>query len=595
MNVPERVAALRALMAERGYDIYMVPTDDNHQSEYVGEYFKARAFITGFTGSAGTAVFTKDFAGLWTDGRYFIQAAQQLDGSGVELMKMGEPGVPTVEEFIASAMPEGGVLGFDGRVVAMGLGKDLEDRLAAKGATINYSEDLIDKVWADRPALSEKPAFALGEEYTGESTASKLARIREAMAAAGADTHVVAALDDICWTVNLRGDDVAFSPMLLSYAIITMDGMKYYVDERKLTDDMKAALAANNITICAYNDVYADVAALPAGSKVLVDADRLNYALFNNIPATCEVIIAENPEVNMKCIKNETEINNMIQAQIKEGTAFTKLMYWVKNNADKIEITEISAEEKLEEFRKEQPNYLWPSFAGIFGAGEHGAIVHYEATPETDAKVEMNSFLLVDTGAGFIEGSTDITRTFAIGEVSDEMKADYTSVLRGHLNLAAAVFPEGTCGYNLDYLARQPLFERGLNYNHGTGHGIGYLMSIHEAASGFRMALRAKEIRPLKVGMCLSNEPGVYIEGSHGVRIENDVIVRAGQKTAYGQFMYLESITYVPYDLDAVNPDMMTCEEKKRMNEYHAMVYDLIAPNLTAEEAEWLKNATRAI
>ena len=595
MNVPERVAALRALMAERGYDIYMVPTDDNHQSEYVGEYFKARSFITGFTGSAGTAVFTKDQAGLWTDGRYFIQAAQQLEGSGVELMKMGEPGVPTVEDFIADAIPEGGVLGFDGRVVAMGLGQDLEERLAKKGATINYSEDLIDKIWEDRPALSEKPAFALGEEYTGESTASKLARIREAMAAAGADTHIVAALDDICWTVNLRGDDVAFSPMLLSYAIITMDDMKYYVDERKLTDDMKAALAANNISIHAYNDVYADVAALPADAKVLVDSTRLNYALFNNIPKECVVIDAENPTVNMKCIKNEVEISNMIQAQIKEGTAMTKFMYWLKQNVGKIEITEISAEEKLEELRKEQENYLWPSFAGIFGSGEHGAIVHYEATPETDAPVVPDTFLLVDTGAGFIEGSTDITRTFALGNVPEYMKEDYTSVLRGHLNLANAVFPEGTCGYNLDYLARQPLFERGLNYNHGTGHGIGYLMSIHEAASGFRMALRPKEIRPLKVGMCLSNEPGVYIEGSHGVRIENDVIVRAGQKTAYGQFMYLESITYVPYDLDAVVPEMMTAEEKARMNAYHAKVYELISPNLTEEEADWLKEATRAI
>lgn len=595
MNIPERITALRALMEERGYDIYMVPTDDNHQSEYVGEYFKARSFITGFTGSAGTAVFTKDKAGLWTDGRYFIQAAKQLEGSGVELMKMGEPGVPTVEDFIADVIPEGGVLGFDGRVVAMGLGKDLETRLAAKNATINYSEDLIDHIWTGRPALSEKPAFALGEEYTGESTSSKLARIREAMKEAGADTHVVAALDDICWTVNLRGDDVAFSPMLLSYAIITMDGMKYYVDERKLTDEMKAALAADGISVHAYNDVYSDVAALPADAKVLVDADRLNYALFNNIPKECEIIIAENPEVNMKCIKNEVEINNMIQAQIKEGTALTKFMYWLKHNADKMTITEISAEEKLEEFRKEQPNYLWPSFAGIFGTGEHGAIVHYEATPETDAKVEQGHFLLVDVGAGFIEGSTDTTRTFAIGEVTDEMKADYTSVLRGHLNLANAVFPEGTYGYNLDYLARQPLFERGLNYNHGTGHGIGYLMSIHEAASGFRMQIRPKEARPLRVGMCLSDEPGVYIEGSHGVRIENDVIVRAGQKTSYGQFMYLEPITYVPYDLDAIKPEMMTCDEKARFNAYHAKVYEIISPRLTEEEAAWLKEITRAI
>ena len=597
MNVPERVTALRALMTERGYDIYMVPTDDNHQSEYVGEYFKARAFITGFTGSAGTAVFTKDFAGLWTDGRYFIQAAQQLDGSGVELMKMGEPGVPTVEEFIASAMPEGGVLGFDGRVVAMGLGKDLETRLAAKNATINYSEDLVDKIWTDRPALSEKPAFALGEEYTGESTASKLARIREAMAAAGADTHVVAALDDICWTVNLRGDDVAFSPMLLSYAIITMDGMKYYVDDRKLTDDMKAALAANNISIHAYNDVYADVAALPAGAKVLVDADRLNYALFNNIPAGCEVIIAENPEVNMKCIKNEVEINNMIQAQIKEGTAFTKLMYWVKQNADKITITEISAEEKLEEFRKEQPNYLWPSFAGIFGAGEHGAIVHYEASPETDKAVEMGSFLLVDTGAGFIEGSTDITRTFVLGSVDAQMKKYFTAVVRAMMRLSRARFLYGCYGYNLDVLARGPIWDLDLDFQCGTGHGVGYLGNIHEPPTGFRWYVvpSKNEHHQLEEGMVMTDEPGIYEDGKFGIRIENEFIVQKGTKNKYGQFMYLETITFAPIDLDGIDPEEMSKDEIAWLNNYHKDVYEKIGPHLTEEEREWLKGYTRAI
>lgn len=595
MNVPERLTALRALMDERGYDAYMVPTDDNHQSEYVGEHFKARAFITGFTGSAGTAVITKDAAGLWTDGRYFIQAEQQLSGSGVKLYKMGEPGVPTVEEFIADVLPEGGTLGFDGRVVAMGEGLALEEAAASKNASINYSEDLIDKIWADRPALSEEPAFALGEEYTGESTESKLKRIRESMKAAGADTHIIAALDDVCWTTNLRGNDIEFFPLLLSYAIITMDDMKLYIDERKLTDEMKANLVKDNISIHPYNAIYEDVKSLCPESTILVDSARLNYALYNNLPKEATVIDQTNPTVLMKAMKNDTEIKNIINAHKKDGVAMTRFMYWLKKNVGKIEITEISAAEKLEEFRKEQEGYLWQSFEPICGSGEHGAIVHYAATPETNIPVVTDGLFLTDTGGGYMEGSTDITRTFAFGKLSDRMVEDFTTVLLCNLRLARAVFMHGTCGYNLDILARMPAWERGINYNHGTGHGVGYLMNIHEAPSGFRIAIRDREKAPLEAGMVITDEPGIYIEGSHGIRTENELLVREGQKTEYGQFLYFEPITYVPIDLDAVNPDMMTKEDKEQLNEYHAKVYEIIAPQLNEEERQWLKEYTRAI
>lgn len=595
MTVPERISALRSLMEEKGYDVYLIPTDDNHQSEYVGEHFKARAFITGFTGSAGTAVITKTEAGLWTDGRYFIQAAQQLDGSGVTLFKMGEPGVPALKDYIAKVIPEGGTLGFDGRVVAMGEGQALEAALAPKNGKINYSEDLIDKIWKDRPTLSEKPAFALGEEYTGESTTSKLARIREAMKEADANVHVLAALDDICWTINLRGDDIEYFPLLLSYAIITMDDMKLYVDERKLTPEMKENLAKDNISIHPYNAIYEDIKALKPEDKVLVDPSRLNYAIYNNIPSGATVIEQMNPEVLMKAMKNDVELKNIINAHIKDGVAMTKFMYWLKKNVGKIEITEISAAEKLDEFRKEQEGYLWQSFEPICGSGEHGAIVHYAATPETNIPVVTDGLFLTDTGGGYMEGSTDITRTFAFGKLTDRMKDDFTTVLLCNLHLARAVFLYGTCGYNLDVLARIPAWERGLNFNHGTGHGVGYLMNIHEAPAGFRCAIREKEKSPLEPGMVITNEPGIYIEGSHGIRTENEMVVRKGQKTEYGQFLYFEPITYVPIDLDAINPDMMKQEDKDQLNAYHAKVYEIVAPHLDDEQKEWLKEYTRAI
>ena len=595
MTVPERISALRSLMEEKGYDVYLVPTDDSHQSEYVGEYFKARAFITGFTGSAGTAVITKTDAGLWTDGRYFIQAAAQLEGSGITLFKAGQPDVPTIEAYITDVIPEGGTLGFDGRVVAMGQGQALKAALAAKNARIDYSEDLIDRIWEDRPALSTKPAFALGVEYTGESTADKLSRIREAMKKEGADVHILAALDDICWTTNLRGNDIEYFPLLLSYAVITMDDMKLYVDETKLTAEMKESLAKDGISIHPYNAVYEDIKGLSAKDGVLVDPSRLNYALYNNIPKEAKVIEQMNPEVLMKAMKNDTELKNIVNAHIKDGAAVTRFMCWLKKNIGKTEITEISAAKKLDSFRREQEGYLWQSFEPICGSGEHGAIVHYAATPETNVPVTTNGLFLTDTGGGYMEGSTDITRTFAFGELTDRMKEDFTTVLLCNLHLARAVFPHGISGFNLDAMARTPAWERGMDYNHGTGHGVGYLMNIHEAPAGFRCAVREKERNILEPGMVITNEPGIYIEGSHGIRIENEMIVRKGPKTEYGQFLYFEPITYVPIDLDAVDPNMMKQKDKDQLNAYHEKVYELISPHLNDEEKEWLKEYTRAV
>ena len=569
MNVPERIAKLRTLMEEKGIDIYVVPTADFHQSEYVGEHFKARKFITGFSGSAGTAVITKEGAYLWTDGRYFIQAAKQLEGSTVELMKMGEPGVPTIHEFLADTLPENGTLGFDGRVVSMGEGQDYESIATEKHGKIVYEYDLIDQIWEDRPALSEEPVFALNLKYTGETVASKLSRIREDMKNAGATAHVLTTLDDICWTLN--------------------------INEAKLSSEIKADLEKDGVVFHPYNDIYEDIKKIGTDEVLLIDPARLNYALYNNIPEGVAKVEERNPEILFKAIKNEVEIENIRQAQIKDSVAHVKFMKWLKENVGKMTITEMSASDKLDEFRAEQGNFIRPSFEPISSYGEHGAIVHYTSSPETDVELKEGGLFLTDTGAGFYEGSTDVTRTYALGEIPQIMKDHFTLVAISNLSLANARFLKGCTGMTLDMLARKPFWDRNLNFNHGTGHGVGYLLNIHEGPAGFRWQFRAGEIQPFEKGMIITDEPGIYIEGSHGIRLENELLICEGEKNEYGQFMYFEPITYIPMDLDAINPEIMTAEEKKMLNDYHKTVYEKISPYLDNEEKEWLRTYTREI
>lgn len=595
MNVSERVDRLRQLMAEKGIDAYVVPTADYHQSEYVGEHFKVRAFMTGFTGSAGTAVFTKDEAGMWTDGRYFIQAAQQMEGTGVVLRKMGEPGVPTVEEYLKAALPEKGVIGFDGRTVGVNEGQVYADIAAAKGGSVVYDCDLVESIWEDRPPLSEKPAFLLDVKYAGETVASKLERVRNAMKEAGANAHIITSLDDTGWLLNVRGDDVEYFPLLLSYTIVKMDSVELYVDERKFNDEIRAEFTKNKVCIHAYNDIYEAVKAFGADDVVLIDPKRMNFALYNNIPAGVRTVKQENPTILMKAVKNDTEVENIRKAHIKDGVAHTKFMYWLKKNVGRIEITELSASDKLEEFRAQQGNFLWPSFEPICAYKEHAAIVHYTSSPETNVELKKGGLFLTDTGGHYYEGSTDITRTVALGEVSQTEKDHFTAVAVSMLNLADVRFLYGCTGMNLDYVAREPFWRQNLNFNHGTGHGVGYLGNIHEPPTGFRWQFRPNEIHPFEENMIITDEPGIYIEGSHGIRTENELLVRKGEKNEYGQFMYFEPITFVPIDLDAVNPDLMTEKEKALLNDYHKKVYELIAPYLTGEEQEWLKEYTREI
>ena len=595
MTVPERLAALRKLMREKNIDVYVVPTADFHQSEYVGEHFKARKFITNFSGSAGTAVITLNDAKLWTDGRYFIQAAKQLEGTTVTLMKMFEPGVPSVNEYLEEILQSGQTLSFDGRVVSVGEGDEYAEIAKKKGAKVDYQEDLIDEIWTDRPPLSEEPAFFLEEKYTGESTASKLARIRKEMEEAGCDAHIVSTLDDTCWTLNIRGNDIEFFPLVLSYAIIKKDSFELYIDERKLDDNLKALLKKEGVNLHPYNAIYEDVKQLPAGTTVMVDKSKLNYAIFNNIPASVHVVNKRNPAILMKALKNPVEIENIRKAQIKDSIAHLRFMKWLKENVGKIRITELSASEKLDEFRKEMGNFIRDSFEPISSFGPHSAIVHYCSSPETDVEFKEGTLYLSDTGAGFYEGSTDITRTFALGEVPQNMKDDFTLVAISNLQLGSAKFLQGCSGLTLDILARKPFWDRDMNFNHGTGHGVGYLLNIHEGPAGFRYKYRAGEVEEIQEGMIITDEPGLYIEGSHGIRLENELLARKGVKNEYGQFLYFEAITLVPFDLDAINPDMMSEENKKLLNNYHAKVYEVIAPHLNDDEKAFLKKYTRAI
>ncbi len=595
MSIQERISMLREQMKSHGIDIYIVPTADFHQSEYVGEYFKARKFITGFSGSAGTAVITLEEARLWVDGRYFIQAAEQLQGTGIQMMKMGRPNVPTLDKYLEEALQNGQTLGFDGRVVSMGNGQKYAKIVEEKQGKIVYDMDLIGEIWEDRPSLSKEPVFALEEKYTGESTESKLSRIREVMKENGATVHILTTLDDICWTLNIRGNDIEFFPLVLSYAIITMDKMHLYIDETKLSDEIRVNMEADGVILHKYNAIYEDVKQIGEEEVLLIDPMCLNYAIYSNISADVKKVEKRNPEVLFKAMKNPSEVENMRQAQIKDSVAHVKFMKWLKENVGKITITEMSASDKLDEFRAEMGNFIRPSFEPISSYGEHAALCHYTSSPETDVELKEGNIFLTDTGAGFYEGSTDITRAYALGEIPENMKEDFTVVAMCNLELSNAKFMEGCTGVNLDILARKPLWERNKDYNHGTGHGIGYLLNIHEDPANFQLRYREGNTAVLQEGMILTVEPGIYIEGSHGVRLENEVLVCKGEKNEYGQFMYLETITYVPFDLDAIKPEMLTEEYRRYLNTYHKTVYEKVSPYLNEEEKEWLKKYTREI
>jgi len=601
-----KISELRTLMKERGISLYIIPTSDYHQSEYISGYFKTRQFITGFTGSAGTAVVTMDEACLWTDGRYYIQAEKELQGSEFKLYKMGMEQVPSVREYIEEYIEkhiesctekETGseiCIGFDGQVLCARDGMDYERLAKEKHVRICYDEDIVGRLWDDRPEFPVSQAYILEEKYSGRSAADKLGEVREKMKEYKADVHVLSDVCDIAWLLNIRGGDICHVPVLLSCLLMDMESCRWYVKKENLNQEVLSYLSDNHIEVREYGLIYQDLQAIK-GQRLLADPGRINYKMKHCIDT--ELISAANPEQLLKAVKNPVEIGNIKAAHIKDGVAVTKFMYWLKHTIGRETITEMDAARRINGLRAEQEHYIDISFDTIAAYGENAAMMHYEADEACNTALEPKGFLLVDSGGHYLEGSTDITRTFALGELTKEEKKMFTAVLRSNLNLAAAKFLYGCTGENLDILAREPLWQLGIDYRCGTGHGNGYLLNVHEGPNSFRWRIREgiPGAAVFEEGMITTDEPGVYEEGKYGIRIENELLCKKGIKNEYGQFMEFETITYVPIDLDAVDASEMTLREKQLLNEYHKKVYHIISPYLTNDEKEWLKQYTREI
>ncbi len=592
MNITERVAKLKELMKEKKIDYYIIPSADYHQSEYVGDYFKSREWISGFTGSAGTVVVSQSEVGLWTDGRYFIQAEKQLEGSGIKLFKMGEEGVPTFNQYIVDKIQLGETLGFDGKVLPTNSVLDFERKLKEKKVNFNYEFDLVGDLWIDRPTLPCSETFILENKYTGESVEEKLNRVRAVLEKENCDVNILTSLDDIAWIFNIRGNDVKNNPVNLAYAAITVDKAVLYINEKKLNSEVEKYLYKNGVEVRDYFEIYEDMERVSNSNIIMMDLNKVNYSIFKKLNSEIKVVDKPNPSTIMKACKNEIELENLRNCHVRDGVAVTKFMYWLKNSIGKEEITEISATEKLENFRKEQALYIEPSFDTIAAYESNAAMMHYKATPETDKRLEAKNLFLVDSGGQYYDGTTDITRTFVLGDCSEEIKKHFTLVLKGMINLSKVKFLYGATGTNLDILARQALWNIGIDYKCGTGHGVGFLLNVHEGPQGIRFQYNPQI---LEEGMNVTNEPGVYIEGSHGIRLENELVVKKDEKTVFGQFMKFETITYAPLDLDGVIKDLLSSEEIEFLNSYHKMVFEKVSPHLTEDEKVWLKEYTREI
>ena len=597
-----KIGQLRDRMKELGIDAYLVPTADFHESEYVGEFFKCRHFLTGFNGTAGTAVITMDKAGLWTDGRYFVQAEEQLSGSEIKLYRMGEPEFPTLDEFLEEELPVDGCLGFDGRVVNSELGYGLRNLLQEKNVTINCSKDLVGEIWTSRPAMSCEPIWSLDVKYAGKSTVEKLSDLRDAMKKNKAQIHLMTALDEIAWLFNLRGNDIVNNPVFLSYALITQDEAYLYVQKEAIKEDTKmgkevcAALAEAKVQVKEYAEFLQDVAALK-NEKILLERKKASFAVCESIDASCRIIDEMNPCATMKAVKNATEIENMRKAHLKDGIAVTKFMYWLKHTIGTCDMTEMTAAHKIEELRAEQGNYIEPSFVTIAAYKENAAMCHYHPSDEVCKKLKPEGLLLVDSGGQYLEGTTDITRTYALGPLTEKEKEYYTIVAAAMLKVSTMKFLHGCRGINLDYTIREAFWKRGLDFAHGTGHGVGYLSNVHERPNGLRWKVvpERQDSAVIEPGMICSDEPGLYFAGDFGTRTENLILCVEDEKNEYGQFLKFEFLTKAPIDLEALDTRFMDDADIERLNTYHKDVYETISPYMNEEEKEWLKHVTREI
>lgn len=612
----ERLLSLRNQMKEAGVHCVVIPTSDYHNSEYVSDFFMARKYFSGFTGSAGTLVVTPDEAALFTDGRYFIQAAKELEGSGISLMKMGEPGVPTMTEYVDQKLQQGWTLCFDGRVITSAKGSELEEIAKKHEGQVRFDLDLCDAAWENRPALIHHPVWVLSEEYAGESVEEKLTRVREEMKKEEAGIHVLASLDDIAWLYNIRSNDVECCPVVLAYTMVTKDRALLFAEEGFAAGEDASArerMEKAGVEIYPYDRFYEMLGSVAAqatkeekASRVWIDESQVNFRVLKELKKICveekaqagtPLLNKENPTTLMKSIKNETELKHTRRAHIKDAVAVTKFMYWLKKNIDSIPMDEVSVAEKIDGLRAQQEGFIELSFPTISAYGTNGAIIHYGAQKETCAALKPEGMLMIDSGGHYIDGTTDITRTFILGPVTPEMKKHYTLVLRAMLSMRATRFLHGCTGANLDIRAREVLWEHGLDYKHGTGHGVGNILNVHEGPQSFRWKLLPDAGKPavFEEGMITSDEPGIYLENQYGIRIENEILCRKGEKNEYGQFMYFEDLTFVPIDLDGVELSQMSELDKERLNDYHAAVFEKLKPYFEGEELTWLRHVTRAV
>ena len=592
-EIPERLSLLRSFMQKNKLDAFIVPSTDAHLSEYPPKMWESRKWISGFTGSAGTAVITQDKAGLWTDSRYFLQADTELKNTGFDLFRMGVADTPDMIEWVIAQVGKGGTVGIDGLVYAASDAKVLKSKLENKGLKLDVSLDPFAEVWANRPEIPKNEAFLLPDKITGESTKSKIARINAELKKIEADGLIAVTLDAVAWIFNLRGHDVEFNPVAVAYGFVSPTESVLFIDSEKLSDETRRQLLKQGVKIDDYNQIFNYVSRLSKNTSVCITGNKINYKLYLQIPVSCRIVDVPSPVDLMKSVKNKTEINGFRNAMIKDGVALVKFYMWLEKAIPQAEVTEVTIEEKLREYRSQQDLYVGESFSTIAGYAGNGAIIHYHAHPENCLKVKSEGLLLIDSGAQYKDGTTDITRTLAVGKLTKQMKEDYTNVLKGHIAIATAIYPEGTRGSQLDVLARKALWNNCTAYWHGTGHGIGHFLNVHEGPQNIRL-----EENPtlLQIGMVTSNEPGVYRANEYGIRIENLVVTQLYKKTAdFGSFYHFETITLCPIDTKPLINKNLTEQEIDWINSYHATVYKKLKPFLNKAEKSWLKAKTKEI
>ncbi len=590
-TINNRIAALRAHIAQEQIQAFIIPSTDPHLSEYVAPHWQSREWISGFTGSAGTVVVTAKDAGLWTDSRYFLQAARQLEGTCITLYKEMLPETPNIPEFLSAHLQEGDCVGIDGKMFSAEEVEHLQKELKKSGICIKSIADPMQLLWTDRPAMPLAPAFVYDTKYAGMSFTEKLPAVRQAMEAAGADSLLLSALDEIAWLLNIRGNDVHCNPVVVSYLLIEKDKVNYFVQPQKVTPELAEYFSANGISVHPYEEIGDYLNSFNAHS-ILMNPAKTNYAIYSAIRPGCLIINGASPVALLKAIRNKQEIAGIHAAMQRDGVALVKFLKWLDEAVPAGKETEISVDKKLHTFRAAQPLYMGESFDTIAGYKEHGAIVHYEATPETDVTLKPEGFLLLDSGAQYLDGTTDITRTIALGPLTEEEKTDYTLILKGHIALAMAVFPEGTRGAQLDVLARMPIWKERMNYLHGTGHGVGHFLNVHEGPQSIRMNENPVALQP---GMVTSNEPGVYKAGSHGIRTENLVLTVPAGEGMFGKYLKFETLTLCPICRKGIIKELLTAEEIGWLNDYHRTVYEKLSPDLNNDEREWLKEACKAV